>query len=231
MTDRLTVETPDGAFSAFVAYPAVLPAPAVVLLHEVFGVNDDMRASCRELAAQGFIAIAPDLFWRQEPGLDLNHWSEEEWKKGLALYQAFNLDLGVKDVSATVDEAVGLPDCTGKVGVMGYCLGGLLTYLMVARKAPDAGVAYYPGSADQHLEEARRIQSPLLMHLGEEDEFISKPAQAAIRDALDGKTSVTIHAYPGQSHAFARHTGVHYDAASAALANERTYAFLHEHLD
>lgn len=92
MGEYLTVTVTDGSFQAYVERPASGVGPSVVVLHEVFGVNDDIRASCRELAEHGFIAIAPDLFWRQEPGLDLSHWTESEWKKGLALYEAYDRD-------------------------------------------------------------------------------------------------------------------------------------------
>lgn len=203
----------------------------MVVLHEVFGVNDDMRASCRELAEQGFIAIAPDLFWRQEKGVDLSHWTEEEWKKGLALYQAYDREQGASDIAAIMRFAATLPGATGKVGVMGYCLGGLMTYLVSARFGADAGVAYYPGSADDYASEAKEIHTPLMIHLGEEDEFISKTAQATIRSAAAGNPHIAVHSYPGCYHAFARHTGTHYDAAAAGLANGRTWDFLKQKLE
>jgi carboxymethylenebutenolidase len=123
-----------------------------------------------------------------------------------------------------------LPEASGKVGVIGFCLGGLLAYLTAARQPVDAAVAYYGGNTDQHLDEAGGVHRPLLMHLGEQDEFISAAAQRAIVDALAGNPSVEIHRYPGCSHAFARRGGLHYDAAAAALANARTLAFFRRHL-
>ena len=129
MRQSLTVHTPDGDFQAYVARPSAATAPVVVVLHEVFGVNDDMRMTCDELAAKGFLAIAPDLFWRQEPGVDLSAWSEPEWKKGLALYTAYDRDQGVKDIQAAVDAARVMPGSSGKVAVMGFCLGGLMAFL------------------------------------------------------------------------------------------------------
>ncbi|MET0239466.1 MAG: dienelactone hydrolase family protein [Sphingobium sp.] len=230
MQDTLQINVQDGSFHAFVAYPAVLPAPAVVVLHEVFGVNDDMRASCRELADRGFIALAPDLFWRQEPGLDLSHWTPEEWEKGLALYQAYDRDQGVRDIAAVLDVARSFNGSTGRVGLMGYCLGGLMTFLVTARRGSDASIAYYPGSAEDYASEASAVSSPLIVHLAENDEFISKPAQATIKDALQDNPEVQIFSYPGCSHAFARHSGTHYDAQAASLANGRTWAFLKEKL-
>ncbi|MFD2274369.1 dienelactone hydrolase family protein [Undibacterium arcticum] len=119
--------------------------------------------------------------------------------------------------------------CTGKVGVMGFCLGGLLTYLMAVRGGVDAGVCYYGGRTEEFLSESPGLSGPLLMHLGELDEFISTTAQVAIREELAPK-GVEIHTYPGCSHAFARHQGMHYDAEAASQANARTVAFFQNHL-
>jgi carboxymethylenebutenolidase len=230
MSQTLKIQTEGGEFSAYVARPAKLPAPAVAVLHEVFGVNEDIRQTCRELAVAGFIAIAPELFWRQERGVDLNTWSEEEWKKGLALYTAYDRDTGVRDIIATLRAAKQLEGATGKTGVMGFCLGGLMTYLTSARHDLDVAVAYHGGDTESYLDEAHAITAPLLMHLAEEDEYISKDAQVRIKAALASVPSATVYSYPGQNHAFARHTGTHYNAEAAALANERTIAFLAAHL-
>jgi carboxymethylenebutenolidase len=213
-----------------VASPAKLPAPAVVVLHELFGVNNDIRQTCLEPAERGFIAIAPDLFWRQERGVDLSSWSEQEWKKGLALYTAYDRETGVDDVVATVRAAERLEGASGKVGVMGFCLGGLMTYLTAARHNLNAAVAYHGGDTESYLGEAHAITAPLLMHLAEEDEFISKDAQSRIKAALADVPSATVYSYPGCNHAFARHTGAHYDAKAAAIANGRTWTFLAQHL-
>ena len=126
MANQIDIDSRDGKFRAYVARPAKLPAPAVVVLQELFGVNADIRATCDELAAQGFIAIAPDLFWRQESGVDLDVTSEADWQHGLRLYAAYDRDAGAKDVMATVRTAVELPGSTGKVALQGYCLGALM---------------------------------------------------------------------------------------------------------
>src|ERR1700684_2624287 len=151
MKDRITIEGRDGAFGAYIAPPKTLPAPAVVVLHEVFGVNADIRMHCDELAAQGFVAVAPDLFWRQEPGVDLSVTSEPDWQHGLRLYQSYDRDAGAKDVKDTANAVAKLPECTGRVAVMGYCLGGLMTFLTAARYGGDAGVAYPGGETENNL--------------------------------------------------------------------------------
>src|SRR3984893_7411738 len=230
MEDRITIEGRDGAFGAYIARPKAVPAPAVVVLHEVFGVNADIRKTCDELAEQGFLAVAPDLFWRQEPGVDLNNWSDAEWKKGLALYAAYDRDKGVRDIVDAAHAGGQLDGASGKVCLMGFCLGGLMTFLTAAREKIDAAVAYHGGDTETYLAEADKITAPMLMLLAEEDEFISKEAQTKIKAALSNKPNVKIYSYPGCNHAFARHTGTHYNAAAAAKANGRTWQFLHDHL-
>lgn len=230
MGDYITITLAAGSFQAFVERPATRPAPVVVVLHEVFGVNQDIHATCRELAERGFLAIAPDLFWRQEPGIALSSWTEAEWQKGVALYLAYDRDLGAADIAGVIDFARTMPDASGKVGVMGYCLGGLMTFLVTARHDADASVAYYPGSAEQYAQEAANVRTPMIVHLAEADEFISLEAQDIIRNTFAGRPMVETYSYPGCSHAFARHTGIHFDAGAASLANGRTWQFLREHL-
>jgi carboxymethylenebutenolidase len=230
MGDHITITGRNGTFGAYVARPGALPSPAVVVLQELFGVNADIRKTCDELAEQGFLAVAPDLFWRQEPGVDLDVRSEADWQHGLRLYTAYDRDAGVRDVRDTAAAAAKLPDCTGKVAVLGYCLGALMTFLTVVRYKVDAAVAYHGGDTEKYLDEVDGLGAPLLMHLGEEDEFISKSAQAEIKAALARKPNATVYSYPGQYHAFSRHNGAHYNAAAAALANGRTHDFLNRQL-
>jgi carboxymethylenebutenolidase len=230
MGDRITIEGQDGTFNAYIARPKIMPAATVVVLQELFGVNADIRKTCDELAEQGIVAVAPDLFWRQEPGVDLSVTSEADWQHGLRLYQAYDRDAGVRDIHDTLNAVAKLPECTGKIAVQGYCLGALMTFLTAVRCQVDAAVAYHGGDTEKYLGEADNLSAPLLMHLGEEDEFISKAAQAQIKAALASKANATIYSYPGQRHAFARHNGTHYNAAAAALANGRTSEFLQRQL-
>jgi carboxymethylenebutenolidase len=231
MKDHITIVGHDGAYGAYIARPKTLPAPAVVVLQELFGVNADIRKTCDELAEQGFVAAAPDLFWRQEPGVDLNVTSLADWQHGLRLYGAYNRDAGAEDVKDTVDAVRELPECNRKVALLGYCLGALMVFLTAVRcHGVDAAVAYHGGDTEKYLGEVDGLNAPLLMHLAEEDEFISKAAQAEIKAALAEKPNATVYSYPGQNHAFSRHGGAHYNAAAAALAHERTYSFLNGQL-
>jgi carboxymethylenebutenolidase len=230
MENQILVHSPDGTFRAYISRPAELPAPTVVVLQELFGVNADIRATCDEQAAQGFITIAPDLYWRLEPGVDLNVRSEADWQHGLRLNTAFDRDTGAKDIMETVRTAVELPESTGKVALQGYCIGGLMAFITAARYEVDAAVCYHGGDTEKYLGEVGGLHAPLLIHLGEEDEFISKAAQAEIKAALAKKPNATVYSYPGQRHAFSRHNGLHYNAAAATLANRRTSEFLNQQL-
>jgi carboxymethylenebutenolidase len=231
MKDHITIKGQDGAFGAYISRPKTSPAPALVVLQELFGVNADIRKTCDELAEQGFLAVAPDLFWRQEPGVDLsNVTAEADWQHGIRLYQAYDRDAGVRDIKDTVNAVAKLPECTGNVAVLGYCLGALMAFLTAVRSDVGAAVAYHGGDTEKYLGEADGLHAPLLIHLAEEDEFISKAAQTEIKTVLARKSNATVYSYPGQNHAFSRHGGAHYNAEAAALAHERTYAFLNRQL-
>src|SRR5271169_439100 len=159
MGDRITIEGQDGAFNAYIARPKILPAATVVVLQELFGVNADIRKTCDELAEQGFVAAAPDLFWRQGPGVDLSVTSEADWQHGLHLYQTYDRDAGVRDIKDTLDAVAKLPECTGKIAVQGYCLGGLMTFLTAVRCHVDAAVAYHGGDTEKYLGEVDNLRA------------------------------------------------------------------------
>jgi carboxymethylenebutenolidase len=230
MSEWIQIKAEDGSFGAYVARPAAVKAPAVVVIQEIFGVNADLRATCDELATSDLVAISPDLFWRAAPRIDMNKLDEGEWKKAFELYQSFDFDRGVRDIAATIAVARALDGTSGKVGVMGFCMGGLLTFLTAARHHVDAAVEYYGGGTDQYVAEGKNLKSPLMLHLAEEDEFISKEAQAKIKSGLAQNRLVEIQSYPGCNHAFARHKGIHYDAQAANRANSLTRAFFERNL-
>jgi carboxymethylenebutenolidase len=231
MTDTLTIEVDDGSFHCHVARPqGIASAPVIVVLQEIFGVNAGIRQIADGYAAQGYIAVAPDLFWRAAPGLSLSEQQSGDWARGFALYSAYDRQRGVADIAATVRAARTLAGASGKVGVTGYCLGGLMTYLTAARADADAFVAYYGGSTEDYAQEAGNVRQPLLYHLAEEDEYIGKPAQQTIRAAFAANPMIELFGYPGCNHAFARPDGSHYDPVAAPQANARTAAFFKQHL-
>lgn len=220
-----TITTKDETFKAYVARPAAAKAPAVVVIQEIFGVNGVMRAIADDLAAQGYLAICPDLFWRIEPGIDITDQSEAEWAKAFELYTAFDVDKGVEDIAATLATIRADEGCNGKVGSVGFCLGGLLSFLTATRTDIDAAVCFYGVGIENKVDETKSLSRPVMLHVAEEDQFVPKAAQATLTEALSGNPLVTLHSYAGRDHAFARKGGEHYDAADAALAEQRTLAF------
>ncbi len=220
----ITIAGPDGPFSAYAAGQG----PAVVVIQEIFGVNGVMREICDDLAAQGFLAICPDLFWRLEPGVQLTDQTDAEWKQAFDLMSRFDPSAGVDDIAATL--SVAREGGNGKAGVIGYCLGGFLAYLSACRTSSDASVGYYGVNIHDHLGEAENISQPLMLHIAGQDEFVPPEAQQAIIAGLKDHPKVTIHTYPERDHAFARKGGAHYHAEDARTADARTLAFLREHL-
>ena len=226
-TSEMKIPARDGgSFKAYVAMPEKLPAPTVVVIQEIFGINQVMRDKCKWLAEEGFIAVCPDLFWRIEPNIELTDQTEEEWKQAFDLFDKFNVDLGVEDLRATEHTFKGHADSTGTVGCLGYCLGGKLAYLMAARTGVDASVGYYGVGLQDMLDEAEKISKPLMLHIAEEDSFTDKDAQEKIKEGLKNHPQIAIHYYAGLDHAFSREGGEHYDAEGAALANKRSLDFL-----
>jgi carboxymethylenebutenolidase len=221
---EITISATDGSgnFQAYVALPAGGSGPGVLCIQEIFGVNHAMRAIADYWALQGYVAVAPDLFWRQEPGVDITDATDEEWQKAFQLYQGFDVDKGIGDLVATLAHMRAMPDCTGKVGTVGFCLGGKLAYLMACRSDADCNVGYYGVGIDEALDEAANIAGPLMLHIAEADEFVPPEAQAKVKAGLTGNANVTIHSYPGLDHAFARIGGKPYDEEAANLAAGRT---------
>ncbi|MGH6869963.1 MAG: dienelactone hydrolase family protein [Rhizomicrobium sp.] len=231
MTGRdVTIDTKDGRMGGYLAAPSAARGPGLVVIQEIFGVNQVMRDLADGFAARGYVALVPDLFWRIEPGVQLTDKSKAEWDRAFALMNAFDADKGVADIQATIDHLRKQDQCTGKVGAVGYCLGGLLAFLAAARTDADASVGYYGVNIQTKLDEAGAIRKPLMLHIAGKDQFVPPPAQKAIQDGFKANPLVTIHVYPEMDHAFARAGGEHYDHANAELANGRTATFFRQHL-
>ncbi|HRP11979.1 MAG TPA: dienelactone hydrolase family protein [Terricaulis sp.] len=218
----------DGSFRAYVARPAGTPKGAVVVVQEIFGVNAVMRGKADWLAREGFLAVAPDLFWRIKPGIELTDQSEAEWKQALDYMNQLDKNASVKDVQATL--AWARSQGAGKAGVMGYCMGGYIAFLAAARTDSDAAVAYHGGGIHTALDEAGAIKKPVMLHNPMKDGFIPVEALNTIRETLSPNPLVTIHEYAEQDHAFTREGGAHYDAGATKLADGRTIAFFQQSL-
>lgn len=225
MTEITLPAKDGGVFTAYMAVPAIIPAPTIILIQEIFGVNAEMRAKCDEFAAQGYMAVCPDLFWRMEPGVQLTDKTDAEWTKAFDFFKRFDVDKGVEDLRAVHHTFKGHAHSTGKVGTVGYCLGGKLAYLMATRSSVECAVSYYGVGLDELLDESTNITHPLMLHIAEEDEFVNKEAQTKIKTTLASHPQLEIYSYPGVNHAFARGEGINYSEEAATAANTRTDEF------
>ena len=225
-----TIKSFDGGeFDGYLALPASGYGPGIVVLQEVFGINDYMRSVSDWYAAHGFVALCPDLFWRLERGVQLSD-KGEDMNKAFDLYERLDEAKAVEDSAAAMNFLRQHPGCSGRVGAVGFCLGGNLAYLLSVRFTPDCAVGYYGVSIEKSLDEAKNLAGPLLLHVAGRDKFCPPEAQAAIHAALDNKPLVTVHDYPECEHAFGRVGGEHYHAADAELANLRSLEFFVTHL-
>ncbi|RVT92636.1 dienelactone hydrolase family protein [Sphingomonas crocodyli] len=230
MGKMIDIKALDGStFPCYLAEPAGAPRGAIIVIQEIFGVNPGIRAKADEWASQGYVALAPDLFWRIEPGIQLDPDVEPELQRAFELFGQFDQMKGIEDIEATIhaarEQAKG-----GKVGAVGYCMGGRLAYMTAARTDIDASVGYYGVGIDGLLHESHAIAHPLMLHIPTADHFVGPDAQKAMHDGLDSHPKVTLHDYPGLDHGFATTMGNRRDDAGAKLADGRTAAFFAEHI-
>src|ERR1700682_4953022 len=222
----VTVKSSDGGeFDAYFALPASGYGPGIVVLQEIFGVNEFLRNVCDWYAAHGFVAICPDLFWRQQRGVELSDKTEAGWQKAFEFYQGLDEAKALEDSAAAVEFLGKHPACSGRVGAVGFCLGGNLAWLLSVRFKPDCAVGYYGVSIEKTLSEAKNLSSPLMLHIAGKDQYCLPEAQKQIHEVLDQNPLVIIHDYSKQDHAFGRPGGEHYDAGAAELGDLRTLEF------
>ena len=228
------VAAPDGSgsFAAHVTVPDAGRGPGIVVIHEIFGVNEYITATCRRLAELGYVALAPDLFWRIAPGLDLAH-DEEGLARAVENVTRFDAEAAVGDVAAALDHLRALPEVQGGAGVFGFCLGGTLAYLFAAtarvdERGPDAVVSYYGSAVNRMLDLAPRVECPVLFHYGAEDPYIPTEQIDEVEQAFAGRRDVVLHRYAA-GHAFSNWDAPSmYDEAASRVAWERTLRFLDE---
>ncbi|MGH7041292.1 MAG: dienelactone hydrolase family protein [Acetobacteraceae bacterium] len=224
----ITVQATDGSgsFGAYLAEPKAAPDGArpgvVVLIQEIFGVNQAMRETAAWVADMGFIAVCPDLFWRIEPGIDITDKSDAEWKRAFELFGAFDQVKGILDLRATLAAARTLPGANGRAGTMGYCLGGRLAFMMAQQSDADVNISYYGVGLDGLLGGLPGVTKPLVVHIADRDEFFPPEGRAKVVAAVAGQPRIACYVYPNANHAFARVGGVHWDGRSAAIANGRS---------
>lgn len=223
ISQDIDVHGPDGTFTAYLAAPDEPNGVAIVVLQEIFGVNANIRAIADGFAAQGYVAVAPDLYWRHAPGIQLNPGSEEGRARAVELMKGLDREQAVADSVAALDAAEVLVPGIVRTAAVGYCFGGGVAYLLAVRNAVDAGIAYYGTYLHTVLGEASGLEGKLLLHIAESDHLCPPEAQAAIAAALaplGDRAQVVVHF--GAGHAFARIGGATFDAAAAEHANALT---------
>ena len=231
MSETVTISTLDheGSFDCYCARPAGEASAAIVVIQEIFGVNAGIRQKCDKLAEAGYLALAPDLFWRVQPGIELDPDVEAEFKTALDHMSNFDQNEGVRDIEATIRYARDKLGCA-KVGAVGYCLGGRLAFMTAARTDADASVGYYAVGIDSLLREKHAIAHPLMLHIPTADHFVPPEVQKAMNEGLDDHTKVRLHEYEGLDHGFATEFGKRRNEEGAQLADKRTADFFAEHL-
>jgi carboxymethylenebutenolidase len=215
------------SFQGYLALPKAGKGPGVVILQEIFGVNSHIRAVADQYAADGYVALAPDIFWRIQPRVELGYDGADR-DKAMELLGKFDLNLAVADVGATAAALRALPEVTGKVAAVGFCLGGRLVYLSAAQGAFDIAVAYYGGGIHTQLDQADNIKAPIQFHYGELDAHIPSDAVDAVKQRFAGKDA-QVFTYPGADHGFNCTDRASYNQKASALAHGRTLTFLGEH--
>ncbi len=227
MGTQIQIRANDGSgeFSGYLAIPAAGKGPGLILLQEIFGVNGTMREIADYYAEEGYVVVVPDLFWRQEPGVELGY-DEASWQKAFGFFQGFDQDKGIEDIDATLSALKELKECTGGAGVLGFCLGGRLAYLAACRCDVDAAIGYYGMGMENHLDEADNIRGRLVLHFAENDDYCQAAARNDLYAALESRSNVELYTYPGVDHAFARPGSEHYHKPSALMAHERSVAVL-----
>ena len=231
MSTNAKAPTLDGQDSIplHVAEPSSTPRGAVIVIQEIFGINPGIRQKCADWAAKGYLAVAPDVFWRQQPGVELNPDVPEEFQTGVQYMMKHDFDLGIRDVEAII-HWIRREKGVAKVGLVGFCMGGKVAYMAAARTDIDASVGYYGVGIDGMLNESHAIAKPLLLHIPTADGFVNAEAQAAMHAGLDDNSHVTLHDYDGLDHGFADTFGARRNEEGAQLADQRTEDFFAAHL-
>jgi carboxymethylenebutenolidase len=217
------------SFGGYLALPKRGTGPAVLILQEIFGVNSHIRAVADQYAADGYVALAPDLFWRHAPRVELTYDGADR-ERGIELMKQTDVELAVADIGAAAAALRGRPEVAGKLAVIGYCFGGRLAYLSAAAGSVDAAVAYYGGGIQNYLDRAAHITQPILFHYAGQDHAIPVEAVESVQSAFAGRTNAAFHLYADAEHGFNCTDRASYNQRAAALAHGRTLTFLAEQL-
>src|ERR1700761_5726034 len=214
-----------GRFNAYVARPEQGSGPGLVLLQEIFGINDFMKSMADRFAEEGYVVLVPDLFWRIQPGVVLGY-GDADMQTALGYLQRFDIDRAIGDIEATIGALRALPEQAGKVGTIGYCLGGKLAMLSAARTDVDCAVSYYGAGLEAYLDEVPAIRCPMVFHFPENDAYCPPPVREQTMTALRTHANIEHYVYPGCDHAFAAPARPQYVKPAAMMAYSRTLALL-----
>src|SRR6201992_250786 len=212
-----------GTFKGYLAGPASGSGPGILLLQEIFGVNSSMREVADFYAEEGYVVLAPDLFWRMEPGVDLGY-GEADFAKAFGYFQRFDADRAIKDSADALQVLRARPECDGKVGALGFCLGGKLAYLVAARTDVDCAVSYYGVGIEADIGEAKNVKGPIVFHFAELDKYAPAEARAQVKAAFADRPDVEMYLYPGCDHASAAPERASFDKPATLMAHSRSIA-------
>jgi len=231
MSEVVRIPTFEGeeTFPAYVARPSGTAKAAIIVIQEIFGVNPGIRTKAEHWASLGYLAVAPQVFWRQEEDIDLDSDVPEQFQQAIDYMMKHDFDAGIRDVEATI-RWIRRHEGVEKVGLVGYCMGGKIAYQTATRTDIDASVGYYGVGIADMLNESHAIARPLLLHVPMADGFVPAEQQRAMHEGLDSNPHVTLHDYAGLDHGFAAEHGLRRDEEGARLADGRTEAFFAEHL-
>ncbi len=225
----IDIPTNGGNFPGYLALPKASKGPAVIIVQEIFGVNSHIRSVADQYALDGYVALAPDIFWRTQPRIELGYENADR-DKGIAILQKTDVDLAVADIGATARALRAMPEVTGNIAAIGYCFGGRLAYLAAALGSIDAAVAYYGGGIQNLLDQAAKITVPIQFHYAELDTSIPLEAADQVKAQFAGRNNAAFHLYPNAHHGFNCADRSTYNQHAAALAHGRTLTFLADHL-
>jgi carboxymethylenebutenolidase len=234
--ETIAASTADGGgeFEAFCAVPEGGRGPGILLFQEIFGINDNMRTLAERLAAEGYVVLVPDMFWRLEKRFERK--DESGLGDAFAMVQRFDMGTAIIDIQTTHAHLLGMAECTGKVGAVGFCLGGGLAFAAATTSRVDghgidAAVCYYGSPVNDLLGHVGNLECPTLFHYGDDAAFIPEEKIAEVEAAVAGKDHVTVHRYAGAGHAFSNWDAPSmYQQEAADLAWDRTLAFFREQL-
>ena len=226
----IEIEAPDGGtFSGYLAVPESGSGPGLVLGQEIFGINTTMRETADYFAEEGYVVLAPDLFWRLEPGIELGY-DEASFQKAFGYFERFDVDQAIDDIGASIAALKALDECIGGVGFMGFCLGGKLAFLTAARQDIDVAVSFYGVGLPELMGEAGNISCPIVFHCAELDKFCPPEAFEAIRDGMKDHAGAEIYLYQGADHGFYNKDRDVFDKSAVSMAHSRTLAALRRSL-